>query len=46
MKFGEGGYLFGNKVYLWILKMCGLIIGVGLILLLLYYDIYLIEDLF
>lgn len=45
VKLGEGGQLLGYKVLEYIGKLCYLVLGVGLILLLLYYDIYLIEDL-
>lgn len=45
VKLGEGGQLLGMKVIDLIVCLCYLIKGVILILLLLYYDIYLIEDL-
>lgn len=45
VKFGEGGELFGYKVFKFIVCICYLIFGVGLILFFFYYDIYLIEDL-
>lgn len=44
VKLGEGGQFFGLKVYLWVVKICYLILGVGFIFLFLYYDIYFIED--
>lgn len=45
VKLGEGGQLLGYKVDDWIGCVCYFILGVGLILFFLYYDIYLIEDL-
>lgn len=45
VKFGEGGQLLGFKVDKYIVWLCNSKLGVVLILLLLYYDIYLIEDL-
>lgn len=44
VKFGEGGQLLLMKVYFWVVWICYVMVGVGFILLLLYYDIYLIED--
>lgn len=45
VKFGEGGQLLGGKVNGLIVCLCYVVFGVILILLLLYYDIYFIEDL-
>lgn len=45
VKLGEGGQLLGDKVMFYIVKLCYLVFGVMLIFLLLYYDIYFIEDL-
>lgn len=45
VKFGEGGQFLGYKVYFWVVEVWYFMFGVGLILLLFYYDIYFIEDL-
>lgn len=45
VKLGIGGYLFGEKVGEEVLRIRMILIGFDVILLVLYYDIYLIEDL-